>query len=787
MASAMHHPTVSRSCCSDSPACDEASSINDTSSSSSKSNDGTSGRSRSDASASTTTKLAISAPPRAGEAEDRSRSKGGTRHPPLSRYWFSPFSFWQIWGFRLQIAVYFLYGGLVGWPAAASAALLPQALLRLFTLGGCGLLLLYDCFSGLRWISTRLLKQQQQRWVQKQLEILLHTNEKDTREAITKERQRLRQLVAAMLRCLSSGQGPTGSSAPPTAVAEPLAAEADAAAQVAIGGDLRMAAALYGVPRQAVGAALAAARLQHAKATRLARKQRRGLPAAAVAAVGAAATWAWGTARVVTSIACCALLVSVFIDLPASAAVAAANGSAWCNACHWLLPLLHATARGCLTAAAMNLHVGAYTELAVVPLPGCICTSKCSSNSSSSSRKCRNNAGCVLERPPKRWNLHRRLFFAFLLPIVCSIVAALASTAAAAGKDWELLDLLRVPLALLQFMLQLLPPEVSSLLPLHQQRSEAAERLLLLLEQQQALGWLRWPQAAAAGELLLSAALLTAAVAAASRCKSPPFLWKEHASLEQAAATVAAKKLLGKREMQLRKQNLCSRIGSRCRWMWECILRWLGGIHVRVGRTVRVGCVFMLGLMWVLLLLGAVSDLPLLRTDEGEPQTPWQFLQEQLQKPDMQQAWVELKQIKAELDRRTKEEGYERAFDWLFRMIQDSWNQQLEAERNETEAYAEALELFGLDEDATAADIRHKYRQLAKQHHPDLAGTSTGGQGLEGGATACGESGDPDASETCKASHEFMQKINLAYEVLLGQAGGKAAGLKKSAEQQKNR
>lgn len=193
----------------------------------------------------------------------------------------------------------------------------------------------------------------------------------------------------------------------------------------------------------------------------------------------------------------------------------------------------------------------------------------------------------------------------------------------------------------------------------------------------------------------------------------------------------------------------------------------------------------MLGLLWVLMLLGAVSDLPLLRTDEGEPQTPLQLLQEKLRQPDIQIAWVELKQIKAELDRRTKEDGYEEAFEWLFQMIQDSWNQQLEAERNETEAYAEAIELFGLGEDPTATDIRHKYRQLAKQHHPDLVGTSSGLQGQEGGATACGEAGDPNASDACKASHEFMQKINLAYEVLLGQAGGKAAGLRKSAEQQK--
>lgn len=666
----------------------------------------------------------------------------------------------------------------MGWPVIASAVLLPQLLLRLFTLGGCGLLLLYDCLFGLRWMCTCLLLQQQRKWVQRQLDVLLQVNTQETTETLAKEKQRLQQLVVAMRRSLSASDASIPLAAAATADAEPLAAQADAAAQVAVGGDLQMAAALYGVSREAVGAALAAARLQHLRSHSKSRTGRDNMRAAAAAIAAATGSWIWRAVKRLGTFAWCVLLLTVFTDLPATRAAVAADAGGWANWVHpWLLPLVHAAARGCLAAALMNLHVSKYTDLALFPPARCrICSSSISSNeSSSSNNKCKRDAGCVLERPPRMWHVHLQLFFAFLLPVGISVAAAIVSTAAAGGRAWEVLDFLQLPLGLLQFLLQLLPPEVSVMLPLHDERSAAVDRLLLLLQQQQMLGWLQWPGGDAAGDVLLPAALVTTAAAMLSQCSSPPFLWQEHACLEHAAAEAAAKKLLGKRSLQLKKQNVCSRISCKFRWGWVALLLRINSIPGRIKRTIRVICVFIMGFLWVLVLLGAASDLPLLRTDEGNPQTPVQFMREQLQQPEVQQYLLELKHLKRELQRRSKEDGLEEAFEWLLELLQDSWKQQLEAERNENKAYENALELFGLSGDVSAADIRQRYRQLAKQHHPDLAGNASAAQGS--GSIACGEAEDRETSDACRASHEFMQKINLAYEILLGQAGGKAAGL----------
>ncbi|KAL8271442.1 hypothetical protein Esti_004643 [Eimeria stiedai] len=778
----LRHPTGASSSCSSSssstPPSEEASSSScSSSSSSSKTSSSSSGYTTSSSDGSCCTPAPS---PFRGGTCDTTAAKGGrgsgkAASPPFSSYRFSPFSPVQIWAFRATVLLSFLYGGLVGWPMASAAALLPQLLLRLFTLGGCGLLLVYDVLFGLRWTYTRLLQRQQNQWVQQQLELLLQENKEATVEALMRERLRLRALVAAFRRCLSLAVTASPLAA---ACAEALAAEADAAAHVALEGDLQRAAALYGVSPSSVDAALQAAKLQQASVGH--KEQRRGVAAAAAAAAAAATGSAWAAAKGVLRVACCVPLLMVFVDMPAGAAAAAAAAAGWEKHLHpWLLPLLHAVAQGCLAAAALNLHVGEYTELAVESSAACVPPSKRSPSSSSisSGGVCKRGSGCVLDLPPRRWSVGTRLFVAFALPLFVSLFAAAGSTAAAGGAGWGLEDMLHLPLGFLQLAVELLPSEVSSLLPLQQQRSAAADRLLLLLQQQQALGWLRWPTAEAS-DMLLLASLVTAVAAAVSRCSSPPPLWKEHAQLEHAAAAAAARKLLNDRELLLQKQAFCSRISSRCSWMGRRLGQWMSGLHLHVGRLMRIGCVFVVGLLWVLLLLTAVSDLPLLRTAEGELQTPLQALEQQLRGEEVQQVWAELLQLKREFTRRSEQEGYEEAFDWLLQLLQESWAQQLEAERSESDARTEALALFDLPETATASEIRHRYRQLARQHHPDLAGTASGAQGHEGASFACGEAGDPFVSDRCKESHQFMQKINLAYEVLLGQAGGKAAGLR---------
>ncbi|KAL8434038.1 hypothetical protein Efla_001510 [Eimeria flavescens] len=767
----LQHPLPTRSCSSSSssPATDDASSSSLSSSRSSKNS--SSSFTTSSTSSSDEACRSPASPPSAQGAAAGSREAGGSvrRPPPLSSYWFSPFSSLQTWCLRFVVAISFVYGGLVGWPMAASAALLPQLLLRMFTLGGCGLLLLYDLFFGLRWTYSRLLRQQRNTWVQQQLDLLLQENWASTMETAMKERQRLRELVAAMMRCLSA----TDPSAPlVVADPQPFAAEADAAAQAAMGGDLRMAGAHFGVSAMTIESALNAAKLQQlAEATR---KDRQSL----LRAAAAAGFWAVGKAML--RFVCCVPLLMVCIDIPASAAAVAADAAGWIPFLPaWLLPLVHAVARGCFAAAVLNLHVGGYAELAVGSSLDCFCydnrpATSSGSTSSSSSKNCSEGVSgrCVFATPPQRWSLRLRLFFAFLLPIVFSVLIALGSTAAVGGVRWGLQDLVHLPLGLVHLAVELLPPELSTLLPLQQQRSRGADRLLLLLRQQHALGWLQWPKAEAA-DALVPAALLTAAAAVFFGCSTPSPLWEEHAFLEHVAAAAAVRKLLGQRELLLQKQPLCNRLSVRCSWSWRALCLWASTLPVGIASSLRRLGVFLVGLLWMLLLLSAVSNLPLLRTDEGELQTPLEALQQQLRRAEVQQMFVELRQLEVEFRRRSAEKGYEEAFDWLLQLLQDSWKQQLEAERSESDARAEALELFGLDEDAGAADIRHRYRQLAKQHHPDLAGaaanSSLGGQ--QESAAACGEPGDPNASDACKASHELMQKINLAYEVLLGQAG----------------
>ncbi|XP_026191415.1 uncharacterized protein LOC34618309 [Cyclospora cayetanensis] len=600
----------------------------------------------------------------AGAASAHTSKKATTdaELPPLAAYWGSPFSYWNIWGVRLEFALAYLFGGFLGLPAAGCAALLPQQLLRLFTFGGCGLLLLYDCVFGVRWVYTRVLEQRQQRWVQRQLDLLLSIHPKETRKAVAEERLRLGQLVSALCHHLAAAHEPSchataaaaskwqaeaadsgaASAAMPTAqrplVGEedspPLAEEeANAAAQRILAGDLKAAARLYGVSPDAVAAA------------------------------------------------------QVALEEDEGRAVLGSSG--WSLPLPWLLPLLHAFARACLAAAFMNLHVGEYASLAVLPAVPCAVHSR----SSGAEKHC----GCVLERPPKQWNVHWRLLFAFLVPLLCSLVTTAAWSAAAANKFWSYESLVAgLPHVLVGLPLQLLPSEISSILPLHEERVRATEYLLLLVQEQKALGWLQWPKTDASRKMLSAGVLLTVAAAAAARCSIPPALWEQHARLEQAAGILAARKLLHNRE--------------------------------------------------------------------------------RMQQDDLKQAWLELKALHDELQRRVRVEGYERTLEWMLQQVQASWNEQIETEKKDTEALAGALKLFNLGNNATIAEIKHRYRQLARRHHPDRAGVNAGKRRGEGCLVACEETSTSNASRDYKARHEFMQNINLAYEVLLEQAGGKAPG-----------
>lgn len=715
-------------------------------------------------------------------------SEEDARSPPLSSYWFSPFSFCQRCCFCLQYLAS-LQGAFIGLPFAASAALLPQLLLRLFTLCGCGLLLLYDVCFGFRWVYLRLLRQWQHQWVQGQLHILFHINRKAVTEALAKERLRLLQLLAAMRQALSARRNIRLPSAAPAVAADskekPFPPAAAAAARAALKGDWKGAAALYGVRPETAAAALDAARQQLAELASRggpSKQQRQPARAALTAAIAAAAVWTWKAAKAAARLACCVLLVLLFIEVPSRKVATEAARAGWNDRyprLRWQLALLHSAARALLVAAAMNLHVASYLGATDVPSPEYFCTRSRSNKEGSraGSATCGGGAGCVLEKPPKRWRWPLRLFCAFLIPVLCSIGVAAGSGAAAQGNPWEIVDLLRLPLAMMHFALQLLPGDVSLLFPLQQQRSAAAERLLVLLQQQKALGWLRWPEENEDTNVLLFGALVTSVAALASRCSRPPPLWHAHIILEQEAAAAAVRQLLSSRTLQLQQQPLWRRVRSRCRWLWEYFMLLVETAHIRAGRTLRIVGVVVFGMLWLVLLLAAFSTTPVLQVDGGTWQTPLQVLEDRLPWAEVQVLWAELRHLQADLKKRTKRGGYREAFAWLRQQLEDAWNHQLEEERSRTEGYMKALAIFGLKEDATAAEIRQRYRQLAKQHHPDIAAAGNrGGAKLQSvRALACRE---PDTSSDCSRSQEFMQNINIAYEVLLRQAGVKPAGWK---------
>ncbi|CDJ56909.1 hypothetical protein, conserved [Eimeria maxima] len=752
-----------------------------------------------------------------GETElTRSATIYGSSVPPLSTYSCSPFSFGYSWLLRISIVYRFIIGGVWGFQATASVFLLPQQLLRLFTLGGCGLLLLLDIVSGLRQTYTRLLQQQQREWVQRMLLLLRHTEQQDTNQVLLNQRQRLQQLVAAVrlciaaaasssdssaLKCAPVGSGPAGAAAEveaaavtaeaaaaaagaaPAAAAQPsIPHETEAAAQLAVSGDVQLAAVVFGAPPEAITAACDVAQLLEAEMLRQCKlqqqQQSRTAAAAAAAAVAAAGAFLWGAAKCIIVFVGCVLLMHLFTDIPAAASVAAA-AAADPQLSPWWLLLLHALARGSFAAALMNQHVSSYVGLT-------FCRSldyntKCSRRKNSTS-----SSGTELA--PKPFNVHLRFCFAFCAPIICSLVAnaasgvAFVSAAAAGERHWGWGGLLLLPLALLQAALQqVLPLDSVVLLPLKRQRSEAA--LLLLLLQQHQLTWSMLPKTEVLQEYFAAGTLLTAAAAAATCCSKLSALWVAHMRLEGAAEAAAAAQLLGVRSERLQQLPLSERLRSKCRWVAASVQLFFFRIPWRCVGFLRRLFVFALGLSWLLLLLHAFLNTPLLqRSQEAELHTPLQLLQEELQHQEawegLQQAWNEILGLQREVRERLRGKSCSEGIEWLLHQLQLSWEEYLRSKSEQADELQRARDLFGLSEGASSTAIKHRYRQLAKLHHPDRAAhnscsnsNSSGSSDSKVAGCVCVEGAAERGQQQCTSRQEAMQQINLAYELLLQHAG----------------
>ncbi|CDI85158.1 hypothetical protein, conserved [Eimeria praecox] len=756
--------------------------------------------SKSSACSASSTEPTSSPPADAATADNTTSSSSISRVPPLSTYSSSPFSTRHSWFLRIGIAYKFIIGGFWGFPATASVLLLPQLLLRLFTLGGCGLLVLYDTVWGLRRTYSRLLVQQQQEWVQRMLLVLQRTEQQDTHKVLLSQRKRLQQLVAAMRRCLAAASSASDALGQETAAAGPAATaeasvaaaaaaeasiphETEAAAQLAVAGDMQLAAVVFGGPREAIAAAYDAAQLLQAERTRQCKlqqqqQQTRTLVAAASAAFAAAGGFIWGTMKRAVVFVGCVLLMHLFIDIPAAASASAAAASNIRFSPWWLL-LLHAAARGCFAAALMNQHASNYMGLS-------LCRSLVRSSKRSSSKNSSSNSSGI-DFVPKPSNIHLRLFFAFCIPIVCSVAANAAAaaivvdSAAVTEMQWGWRGVLLFPLALMQTALQqVLPFDVLMLLPLKRQRSEAAELLMLLKEQ---LSWSVLPEAEVLQEYFAAGTLLTAAAAAAVCCSKPSALWVARMRLESAAAASTAAQLLGLRADRLRQQRFSERFCSKCRWARSSVLLSFYRLPWGLVGCLRRVFVLFLGLSWLVLLLHAFLNTPLLpQSGEIERQTPLQLLQQHLQQQEawegLQQTWQEVLQLQREVGAHLEAKTYSESLEWLLLQLQVTWEEYLRTSSKQADDLQRARELFGLSEDASAASIKQRYRQLAKLHHPDRAtlnscinsSNSSSNNGGHATSCECGKSAADGHQSQCTSRQETMQQINLAYELLLQQA-----------------
>ncbi|CDJ28600.1 uncharacterized protein EMH_0042300 [Eimeria mitis] len=315
-----------------------------------------------------------------------------------------------------------------------------------------------------------------------------------------------------------------------------------------------------------------------------------------------------------------------------------------------------------------------------------------------------------------------------------------------------------------------------------------AELLLLLVQQQQQLSWSMLPEADMLQEYFAAGTLLTAAAAAAACCSKPSVLWVARMRLETAAATAAAAQLLGLRAVRLQQQHFGERLRSKCRWAAASVLLFFSRLPWSFIRCMRRLFVFSLGLLWLLLLLHAFLNTPMLkRSGEAEVKTPLQLLQQQLQHQEawegLQQTWQELLQLQQEIGVQLKGKSYTESFQWLLLQLQLSWEEHLRTSSKQADDLLQARQLFGLSEDASAAAIKQRYRQLAKLHHPDRASlnscsskgsssssSSSSGSDSEAAGCACVEGTAGGGQTQCASRQETMQQINLAYELLLQQA-----------------
>lgn len=76
-----------------------------------------------------------------------------------------------------------------------------------------------------------------------------------------------------------------------------------------------------------------------------------------------------------------------------------------------------------------------------------------------------------------------------------------------------------------------------------------------------------------------------------------------------------------------------------------------------------------------------------------------------------------------------------------------------------------ALDLFGLDQDATLAEIKQRHRELVKRHHPD----HHSGDPADCVVTADDFSGhrQPSAANTDHRDQELIRQINAGYQLIL--------------------
>lgn len=648
-------------------------------------------------------------------------------------------SFAEQLGTGLLVLLRFLFGGLWGWHFL-TVGMLPQFLLRAFSVCFFCILLPFD-LTRLPHLGKVALGQQRRDWVYRQLEILQRSDRTRTETVWRTHRSVCLELLEALQRrlCVEEG-GESCSSVSLSEASRSIPADVEAAAAAAVGGDSRMASVLSDLPQEAVDAALQAARCL-VKASRRERLEGRS-------------SWRRVFSRVcrvcgvAVQFVCCCLAIMLFVDLPVSVAAAEALPK-------WFPPgvlaVVHAVVRGLVASSLMQLDCG--EALVLLPLAKC-----------GGARE-----GCVFHEALRRKSeTQARVYGRFLWGVAFSVCASLvigaAASAASAGEAWTLHELALAPLLFVEGICQTQNLSFLALLPLD------TSALQLRVLRQNELGWIRLqmqPEQEPYFFLFLSA-VATAAASGASRCRAPSLLWRVHARLEHAVAKGVAETLLQERREELRGASRWERMRRSAEWLVRigCV-RVRKGLAALAGRLVAVCVLLPLLVAWWGVVLLAVSDVPLVEREEGFA-TIREFAQQLREAPEVQQAVSEIEEFRNELLKRHRESGPAATLEWMGEFLAEAWSRHQSEVEEERTAQEEAWRLFELDPGASAAEIRARYKQLAKQFHPDRVSAA---------ALQLGTAPSPNASATTDAETQ-MRKINLAYEALLKESGGRGAALR---------